>query len=84
MLTAFGVRPDSCMDCSPLANHQRVSSPLCAPEGQTAGLGNKETRAPSEDGLAGLGWEHQMWPNESPGGGGLTAAVIVMVAAQIH
>ena len=36
-------------------------APLCAPQGQTAGLGNKETLAPSEDGLAGLGLEDQKW-----------------------
>ena len=37
-----------------------VKARLCAPEGQTVGMGNTETRAPIEDGLAGLGLEHQI------------------------
>ena len=46
-------------------------------------MANKEAPAPSEDGLAGLGLEHQMKPDEAPPGPP-TAVVIVIVTAQIH
>ena len=40
----------------------RLSGPLCAPRGQTAGMGNTETRAPIEDDLTGPAMEHQNRP----------------------
>ena len=42
--------------------------PQCAPQGQTAGMGDMEHPAPDKDGLAGLGLEHQMQPDEAPRG----------------
>ena len=36
-----------------------VKARLCAPEGQTVGMGNTETRAPSEGGLDSSEVEHQ-------------------------